>query len=97
MYEIELMPKASEDLMWFRKNEQAEILDGIDANLMYEPTIETPNRKRLRPNQTAEWELRLGKYRVLYDVDEKIRIVSIEAIGLKLGNAFYFQGKELSR
>jgi mRNA-degrading endonuclease RelE of RelBE toxin-antitoxin system len=39
-------------------------------------------------------ELRLGKYRVLYDVDEKIRIVSIEAIGLKLGNAFYFQGKE---
>jgi len=94
MYEIELTPKAREDLLWFRKNEQTEILDGIDENLMYEPTVETRNRKQLRPNETAEWELRLGKYRVLYDVDEKIRIVSIEAIGLKLGNAFYFQGKE---
>ncbi len=94
MYEIELTAKAREDLMWFRKNERAEILDGIDVNLMYEPTIETRNRKRLRPNQTAEWELRLGKYRVLYDVEEKIRIVSVEAIGIKLGSAFYFQGKE---
>ena len=54
MYEIELTPKAREDLMWFRKNEQEEILDGIDANLMYEPTVETRNRKQLRPNETAE-------------------------------------------
>ena len=80
--------------MRFRKNEQEEILNGMEANLLYEPTIETLNRKRLRPNDTAEWELRLGKYRVLYDVDNKIFIVSIEAIGLKLGSAFYFQGKE---
>ena len=94
MYEIELTPKAREDLMWFRKNEQEEILNGMEANLLYEPTTETRNRKRLRPNDTAEWELRLGKYRVLYDVDNKIFIVSIEAIGLKLGSAFYFQGKE---
>jgi mRNA-degrading endonuclease RelE of RelBE toxin-antitoxin system len=48
----------------------------------------------LRPNETAEWELRLGKYRVFYDVEETVLIVSIEAIGLKLGNTFYFQGKE---
>jgi mRNA-degrading endonuclease RelE of RelBE toxin-antitoxin system len=94
VYEIELTPKAREDLMWFRKNEQEEILNGMEANLLYEPTTETRNRKRLRPNDTAEWELRLGKYRVLYDVDNKIFIVSIEAIGLKLGSAFYFQGKE---
>ena len=66
----------------------------VSTNPVYEPNIETRNRKRLRPNETAEWELRLGKYRVFYDVEETVLIVSIEAIGLKLGNTFYFQGKE---
>jgi mRNA-degrading endonuclease RelE of RelBE toxin-antitoxin system len=62
--------------------------------LRYEPTIETRNRKYLRPNQTAEWELRIGKYRVFYDVDNVVRIVSIEAVGLKTGNTIRFRGKE---
>ena len=94
MYEIEFSAKARRDLDWFKKSERNEILDGIELNLVYEPNIETRNRKRLRPNETAEWELRLGKYRVFYDVEETVLIVSIEAIGLKLGNTFYFQGKE---
>ena len=94
MCEIEFSPKARRDLNWFKKREQNKILDGIESNLTYEPSIETRNRKRLRPNETAEWELRLGKYRVFYDVEETVLIVSIEAVGLKLGNTFYFQGKE---
>ena len=94
MYEIEFSAKARRDLDWFKKSERNEILDGIELNLVHEPNIETRNRKRLRPNETAEWELRLGKYRVFYDVEETVLIVSIEATGLKLGNTFYFQGKE---
>ena len=94
MYEIEFTDEAEEDLHWFRKNEQQEILDGINSQLSYEPSIETRNRFRLRPNQTTEWELRLGKYRVFYDVESVVRIISVEAVGLKIGNRLFFRGKE---
>lgn len=94
MYEIELTAQAEQDLKWFRKKEQSEILDAIETQLRHEPTAETRNRKRLRPNQTAEWELRIGNFRVFYDVDDTIRIISIEAIGLKLGNRVFFRGEE---
>jgi mRNA-degrading endonuclease RelE of RelBE toxin-antitoxin system len=77
-----------------KKNEQNEVLDDIDANLRHEPAIETRNRKRLRPNQTAEWELRIGQFRVFYDVYEAVKIVSIEAVGLKIGSLLRFRGKE---
>jgi mRNA-degrading endonuclease RelE of RelBE toxin-antitoxin system len=94
MYEIEFTDEAEEDLRWFRKNEQQEILDGINSQLSYEPSVETRNHFRLRPNQTAEWELRLGKYRVFYDVESVVRIISVEAVGLKIGNRLFFRGKE---
>ncbi|MDE3091928.1 MAG: type II toxin-antitoxin system RelE/ParE family toxin [Chloroflexota bacterium] len=94
MYKIELTAHAEQDLKWFRKKEQSEILDAIETQLRYEPTVETRNRKRLRPNQTAEWELRIGSFRVFYDVDDTVHIVSIEAIGLKLGNRVFFRGEE---
>ncbi len=86
--------RAIEDLQWFKKREQNVILDGIEANLGYEPTTETRNRKRLRPNDTAKWELRLGVYRVLYNVEEQVRIVSIERIAAKRGNQYVFQGEK---
>ena len=56
--------------------------------------METRNRKRLRPNETAEWELRIGKFRVFYDVDEVVFIVAIEAIARKKGDSLSFQGEE---
>lgn len=94
MYTIEFSARAEQDLKWFKKSAQSEILDEIEAQLRYEPAVETRNRKRLRPNQTAEWELRMGRFRVFYDVDKVVRIVAIEAVGLKIGNRLYFQGKE---
>ncbi len=94
MFEIEFTAEAEQDLKWFRKSEQTEILDGIESQLRYEPTVETRNRKRLRPNQTAEWEMRVGKFRVFYDVDTVVRIVHIEAVGLKVGNKVFFRGEE---
>jgi mRNA-degrading endonuclease RelE of RelBE toxin-antitoxin system len=94
MYEIEFSDDALQDLKSLKKNEQNEVLDDIDANLRHEPAIERHNRKRLRPNQTAEWELRIGKFRVFYDVYEAVKIVSIEAVGLKIGSLLRFRGKE---
>ena len=93
MYDIEFTPDAFEDLKTFRKFEQQKVISGIDTQLKGEPTVETHNRFRMRPNDVAEWELRLGRYRVFYNVEEVIHIVSIEVIGFKSGNRLFVRGK----
>ena len=63
------------------------VLDGVDEQLRYEPTVETRNRKPMRPNPLAPWELRIGNLRVYYDVeDEPESIVYIRAVGVKERN-----------
>ena len=93
MYEIEFTPEALQDLKAFRKFEQQKIISGIDTQLKYEPIVETRNRFQMRQNDVAEWELRIGKYRVFYNVEDVIQIVSIEVIGLKVGNQLFVRGK----
>jgi mRNA-degrading endonuclease RelE of RelBE toxin-antitoxin system len=94
VYGIEFTPEALEDLRALRKFEQKEVLDRIESQLRHEPTVEARNRKKLRPNAVAEWELRIGRFRVLYNVEEDVRVVSIEAIGFKVGNQLFVHGKE---
>lgn len=94
-YAIEYTEIALRDLEWLRKNEQITVLAAIDEQLRYEPAVETRNRKRLRPNAVAEWELRIGVFRVLYDVDQIVRIVSVQRIGKKPGSQFTFRGEEV--
>lgn len=94
MYEVEFTPEALKDLKALRKHEQQTTIDGIELHIFREPTRETRNRKRLRPNELAEWELRLGRFRVFYNVDEAARIVIIEAIGFKIGNQLFIRGEE---
>ena len=43
------------------------VLDGVEEQLMHEPTVETKNRKPMRPNPVAPWELRIDPLRVYYD------------------------------
>ena len=93
MYTIEYTQRALEDLITLKKHEQSEILDAVDAQLMYEPTVEVRNRKRMRPNPYAAWELRVGDFRVLYDVNERVRIVEIQRVGEKRGEGFFFRGR----
>ena len=94
MYEIEFTPEAFEDLKAFRKFEQNTIIDSIEAQLKHEPMVETRQRKQLRPNDVAEWELRLGKFRVFYNVEEAALMVSIEAVGFKTGNLLFIRGEK---
>ncbi|MEQ9360052.1 type II toxin-antitoxin system RelE family toxin [Coleofasciculus chthonoplastes] len=94
MYDVEYTPPAIQDLKYFPKHEQKEILENIDIQLSYEPTVETRNRKPMRPNSLAEWELRIGKFRVLYNVVEKVTIVEIQRIGEKQRNNFFFGGQK---
>ena len=71
MFEIEFTSDAVDDLKSFRKSEQQTIFDQINGQLSYQPVTDTRNRKKLRPNDVAEYELRIGNFRVFYDVDEE--------------------------
>ena len=53
-----------------RNFDQRRLLDSLQEQLQHQPEQETRNRKRLRPNELAEWELRIGTFRVFYDVDQ---------------------------
>jgi mRNA-degrading endonuclease RelE of RelBE toxin-antitoxin system len=59
MYRVTLTLSAWKDLKSFKKSDQKQIVRGIDEQLIYEPSTETRNRKLLRPNKTAGWELRI--------------------------------------
>jgi mRNA-degrading endonuclease RelE of RelBE toxin-antitoxin system len=62
------------------------IVDSIDQQLMHEPTVETRNRKVLTglepdfEHDEPVWELRVGRYRVYYDVNEAAKTVVVLAI-----------------
>ncbi len=93
-YTIEYTASAEGDIAYFRKYEQVLIVDAIDDQLIYEPHLETRNRKVLDPNPLAAWELRIGRYRVFYDVDAVTRLVLVKAVGWKEHNTLYIRGKE---
>jgi mRNA-degrading endonuclease RelE of RelBE toxin-antitoxin system len=86
MYKIEYAEDVSEDLINLRGYDRKQILRSIEKQLRYEPTKETRNRKPLigliPPWDHLEpvWELRVGDYRVFYDVDDEAAIVKIRAI-----------------
>ena len=42
----------------------------------------------------ADWELRVGRYRVFYDIDENAHVVRIIAVGYKEHNDLYIEGKK---
>ena len=94
VYTIDYTAGAEGDLASFRTYEQRLIIDAIDQQLLYEPHQETRNRKLLDPNLLAMWELRIGRYRVFYDLDTVIRLVLVKAVGWKDHNTLYLRGKE---
>ena len=70
------------------------ILAAIERQLLHQPLVETRNRKRLRPNPIAPWELRVRNVRVFYEVDQP-GVVTVLAIGAKRGNRLIIGGEEI--
>lgn len=93
-YRIEYSPEAEAHLRALNRRQQVTVLDSVDRLLVHQPTEQTRNRKPMRPNPLAGWELRLGELRVYYDVvEEPQAAVLINAVGVKDGNTVRIGGK----
>lgn len=86
-YRIEYSPDSEDHLRMLTARQQGIVLDAVDEQLVFQPTVETRNRKPMRPNPLAPWELRIGNLRVYYDVEEEPeRVVLVRAVGIKVRN-----------
>lgn len=95
-FTLEITEEALEDLEYLDKAAQITIMDEIDRQLVAQPLKETRNRKPLRPDSPFNWELRIGNYRVFYDVDQETAIVSVVSVGYKEHNKLYIRGQEVN-
>ncbi len=95
-YRIRFAASAEQQLAQFTARQQAIVLDAIKVQLRYEPFRETRNRKPMRPNPVAPWELRIQHLRVYYDVEEEPRrVVKIRAVGIKDRQRVLIGGEEV--
>jgi len=94
MFVIKFTDQAIADLKLLKKAERRSVMRELETKLIKEPTVETRNRKMLRPNQLAEWELRFGNFRIFYDVDQDDGLIKIQTVGYKAGSRLIIQGKE---
>jgi mRNA-degrading endonuclease RelE of RelBE toxin-antitoxin system len=93
MFRLEFTLEAVDDLESMRTFDQRRLVAAMEVQLVHEPTRETRNRKQLRPNDLAEWELRVEAFRIFYDVLENDGVVKVVAIGFKDGNDLYVHGE----
>lgn len=83
-YVIEYSPEAEDHMRWLTARQQKIVLDTVDRQLVNQPNVETRNRKPMRPNPVAPWELRIGNLRVYYEVnDHPESTVVVLAVGIK--------------
>lgn len=86
-FTVQLDQPARSELERLRSYGQRRITDAMRAHLTDTPHVETRNRKRFRREQRADfrytpplWELRVGDFRVLYDVDVSEETVFVHAV-----------------
>jgi mRNA-degrading endonuclease RelE of RelBE toxin-antitoxin system len=106
-FELVFAKTVRKDLEFIPKKHHNNIQQAIETQLLFEPNLETTNRKPLTtPIQNATWELRCGtqnQYRVLYDIRmdaqteviEVLGIVEVLAIGEKRHEKLFIQGREV--
>jgi len=95
MFETRFVDSALEDLEFLKKLEQRYLVSMIEQHLSSEPATPTRKKKLLRPNDLSTWELRLGAFRVFYEVDPQAMIVWVKAIGRKEHSCLLIRGKEV--
>lgn len=93
-YRIEYSDEAESHLARLTVREQRIVRTAVVEQLTHQPTMETRNRKRRRPNPLAQWQLRVEPFRVLYDVEGET--VYVKAVGEKRGERLFVGGQEVS-
>ena len=95
-YRIVYSPATDEHLRALTARQRSIVFDAVNEQLTREPAVETRNRKAMRPNPLAPWELRLGELRVYYEsVEEPEAVVTILAVGVKQRERLLIAGKEI--
>jgi mRNA-degrading endonuclease RelE of RelBE toxin-antitoxin system len=91
-FDISITADAESQLRSLPAYDQRVLEAAIQSRLRDQPTTPTRAIKRLRPNPLAEFELRVGDLRVLYNVEEAEAVILV--IGRKVGNALIVEGQE---
>jgi mRNA-degrading endonuclease RelE of RelBE toxin-antitoxin system len=95
-FDIKFAADVRQHLEALTVRERSKALKVIERQLLHEPLVETRNRKPLRPNPVAPWELRIGNLRVFYEVvPGDPGVVRIVAVGKKEGNVVQIAGREI--
>jgi mRNA-degrading endonuclease RelE of RelBE toxin-antitoxin system len=95
-YSIEFADSVKEQIKSLTARQRNAVFDSIEKRLTHEPLVETRNRKPLRPNPVAPWELRIGTLRVYYEVaSDEPDVVRILAVGQKRGNKILVGNQEI--
>lgn len=78
-YDITLAPEAVDDFKRLSAGDRSTIRDAIEIHLRHEPKKISKSRiKRLRGMSRPEYRLRVGEFRVFYDVKEtEVEILAI--------------------
>jgi mRNA-degrading endonuclease RelE of RelBE toxin-antitoxin system len=85
-FSLAIVPSALAELKAIKVFYRRAIVRAIEEQLQHQPTVATKNRKLLagaQPSFECElpiWELRVGDFRVFYDVDEQAQVVYVRAV-----------------
>jgi mRNA-degrading endonuclease RelE of RelBE toxin-antitoxin system len=92
-YTLDMTEDANEDLSYYRAFERKMITDEILVQLVDQPEVETHSHRSLRDNPIARWELKVGKFRIFYEIDTDEQFVTVVSVGHKAHNVLYIRGK----
>ena len=91
-FKITITDEADRQLRSLPARDQRILEAAILSRLEHQPTTPKKAIKRLRPNPLAEFELRAGDLRALYNVEGDEVVILI--VGRKVGNKLIVEGEE---
>jgi len=91
-FQITITEDADRQFRSLPVREQRILEAAIHSRLQHQPTTLTKANKRLRSNPLAEFELRAGDLRALYNVEGDEVVILI--VGRKVGNKLIVEGEE---
>jgi mRNA interferase RelE/StbE len=91
MFRIAVRPRAAAQIRRLRRVDAVAILDALETHLRHAPDRVSRSRiKRLRGRHAATYRLRVGNYRIFYDVMEA-EVVVIAVLHKRETAEFYLE------